>query len=297
MIKELYKRLITKLPYVKETKQELTYVRSKLAFPPGHYYSPIFIGKQNDDRPGFFHGIDLKTQEQLNLLEIFSELISEFPFQGAPTKNCRFSMDNEFYTGVDAYTLFCFLRHFRPKQVLEVGSGFSSALMLDTKERFELDVSFKFIEPFPERLLSLISQQDETQLIKKTIQTVPLDYFSELKENDFLFIDTSHVSKTDSDVNYLLFKVLPVLKKGVMIHFHDVFYPFEYPRVWTDEEFRSWNEIYILRAFLMDNPKYEIVFFNHMMAAQFTNEYPKFFNAPNPKNVPVGSLWFRKIGE
>jgi hypothetical protein len=107
-----------------------------------------------------------------------------------------------------------------------------------------------------------------------------------------LFIDSTHVSKAGSDVNHELFEILPRLKPGVLVHFHDVFWPFEYPEAWTFESRRSWNEIYLLRAFLSGNREYEIVFFNDYFRARHGDAaaaVPKF--AQNPG----GGLWLRKV--
>src|SRR5690606_33895195 len=81
---------------------------------------------------------------------------------------------------------------------------------------------------------------------------------------DILFVDSSHVLKTGSDVNHLLFQILPILKKGVLVHFHDIFYPFEYPKEWILSG-RSWNEIYALRAFLTYNSNFKILLFSHFI--------------------------------
>ena len=83
--------------------------------------------------------------------------------------------------------------------------------------------------------------------------------FRKLEPNDILFIDSSHVVKTGSDVQHIFFKILPEIKSGVYIHFHDVFYPFEYPKHWIFDNHWSWNEYYFLMAFLMYNTSFKIV--------------------------------------
>ena len=93
------------------------------------------------------------------------------------------------------------------------------------------------------------------------VQNVKLIEFEKLEPNDLLFIDSSHISKIGSDLNYLLFEVLPSLKPGVIIHFHDILYPFEYPYEWIEKGI-YWNEAYLLKAFLMHNKNYEILLFN-----------------------------------
>jgi hypothetical protein len=100
--------------------------------------------------------------------------------------------------------------------------------------------------------------------------------------------------KTGSDVHYELFKILPSLKPGVIIHFHDMHYPFEYPNAWIFESNFSWNEVYALRAFLMHNEDYQIEFFNSYFRQRFGEviraTYPRFLENPG------GSLWLKKVG-
>ena len=108
--------------------------------------------------------------------------------------------------------------------------------------------------------MTLLRGDDHSRasLIVAPLQDVALEeVIGTLRANDVLFIDSSHVSRVGSDVNRLIFAVLPELPKGVFVHFHDVFYPFEYPQEWVYEG-RGWNEAYILRAYLQANPGYKI---------------------------------------
>ena len=129
-----------------------------------------------------------------------------------------------------------------------------------------------------------------SKIIEKKVQEVALDFFRELEKGDILFIDSSHVSKCGSDLNYLLFNVLPILNKGVFIHFHDIFFPFEYPKEWVIGG-RNWNENYLIRAFLMNNKNYEICLFSHYLHIH----HPDIFqNMPLAKKDFGGSLWLEK---
>jgi hypothetical protein len=122
---------------------------------------------------------------------------------------------------------------------------------------------------------------------------VPVETFSGLGPGDILFIDSSHVSKYESDVNYLIFKVFPALKSGVIVHIHDIFYPFEYPMQWLLEG-RAWNEAYLVRAFLQSNAKWEIFLFADFAGKKF-REYLAEHMPLCLKNTG-GSLWIRKTG-
>lgn len=126
----------------------------------------------------------------------------------------------------------------------------------------------------------------------ETSKEVDLSYFEQLEKGDILFIDSTHISKIGSDVNYLLFEILPRLKKGVYIHFHDIFYPFEYPYEWYKKDGWIWNELYMLRAFLMNNKNYRIIFFVDYLSKKYTAKMQECLNMNNPFG---GSLWIEKM--
>ena len=271
-------------------------------FPLGHFYSPIpdWGEIQKDELkiwgnlPNVIDGIDLNEKEQLTLFDEFVEYYKELPFPIEKQDDFRYYFENTGYSYSDAITLYSMIRHAKPKHIIEVGSGHSSCLMLDTNERFlENTIKFTFIEPYPELLYSLIRESDKPgiQVFSKRLQDVDLQEFASLEKNDILFIDSTHVSKINSDVNYIFFKVLPSIKSGVYIHFHDIFYPFEYPKNWALEG-RAWNEDYILRAFLEYNYAFKIVFFNTFLE-YFHEDYFRERMALCLKNKG-GSIWLQK---
>jgi len=177
------------------------------------------------------------------------------------------------YCGTEGSVIYFMMRHFKPRRIIEIGSGYSSCFTLDVNELFfDYEVKCTFIEPFPERLHSLIriGDIDRVEIIESRLQEVNFERFSELQAGDILFIDSTHISKINSDVNYILFRILPHLKQGVVIHFHDIFYPFEYPKEWIYEGY-AWNEAYTLRAFLQYNYAFQIIFF-HDFQLRFRRE-------------------------
>jgi hypothetical protein len=129
--------------------------------------------------------------------------------------------------------------------------------MADVARRF-LDGATKItaIEPYPRPFLARIG----VDLIEAKVQDVGPEVFDTLERGDILFIDSSHVAKTGSDVNRLFFEIMPRLRPGVRIHVHDIFLPADYPRGWVIDENRSWNEQYVLRALLMDSKRLRVVF-------------------------------------
>ncbi len=212
-------------------------------------------------------GIDFNHSRQLGLAKQFAEHYKEMPYPEKALSDFRYHLNNLWYPYTDGIVLYAMIRQSRPKRIIEVGSGYSSAVMLDTNEYFmDHKMQLMFIEPNPRRLFSIYKKEDygQCEILESTIQQVPLETFKKLKKGDVFFVDSSHVGKTGSDVLHILFEILPVLKSGVIIHFHDVFYPFEYPKQWVFAG-RNWNEDYFLRSFLIHNQHYEILFFSHYL--------------------------------
>ena len=270
-------------------------------FNAGHYYSPIphredikHFKKKNDSLKPQLPDINLNREKQKQILSDYVKFYKDLPFPENKKENFRYFYNNDYFGYSDAIFLFSFLLKNKPKKIIEIGSGFSSAVILDTIENFfpkRPDVIF--IEPNPERLNNLIFEKDRNnfKLINKKLQETSIDIFSKLKTGDLLFIDSSHVIKYGSDLQTLFFNILPFLPEGVFVHFHDIFYPFEYPYEWLKKGI-YWNEIYFLRAFLSYNYNWEIYFFNTYVSNEFEDIISK--NMPQCLQNKGGSLYIQK---
>lgn len=275
-----------------------------LRYYPGHFASlipdgrdmlrhrEVLFNKDVDTIPG----IDLRNDEQVNLLGDFTDYYAEFPFPENEDGAFRYYHGNHFYRFYDGFILYAMIRRFQPKRVTEIGSGFSSALVMDLNEReFENGLELTFIEPYPDRLNQLIREPDKvnSRIITDKIQDVGPEVFQNLKAGDMLLIDTSHVLKMGSDLSKIFFELIPRVPKGVIIHIHDIFWPFEYPEdvVLTG---RLWNECYLTRAFLQFNRDFEILLFNDYLAYK----HPGLLAEQFPECFASGgcSLWLRKTG-
>jgi predicted O-methyltransferase YrrM len=289
-----------------EKARRLASVRSWWPFirfaPPGHFYSPIPDLQEvevdaarlfGDQRPSLV-GIDLRPQAQIEIIQSIGALVKTSEFSMDQTSSKRFYWQNIQYGLADAFTLVGMLRLLRPRRVIEVGSGFSSAAMFDAIPAGDAtSPHYTFIEPFPARLRSLLQPDDADRfdLLERRVQDVPLSTFTELEANDLLFIDSSHVVKTGGDVVYLLTEVIPRLAQGVVIHIHDIFYPFEIPESWVRGG-RAWAETYLVKAFLQFNSSFEITVFIHWLHTQ----EPDVLAAIDPLLERGGgsSLYFRR---
>ena len=184
--------------------------------------------------------------------------------------NYQYSLMNGMFEWMDARMLHYFLRKNKPKKIIEIGSGNSTLLTYNTKNMYNLDLQITCIEPYPKDYLTKLHTAGNINLIANKLENVDLEIFKTLEANDILFIDSSHVMKLDSDVMYYMTKIFPVLKKNVLIHIHDVFFPYDYPTEWLKQG-RFWNEQYFLFGFLQYNTKFKI---------QFCNSYAHFkYNA------------------
>lgn len=276
--------------------------------PPGHFYSPLV--DPNDRHVRLLldnHAtLELDTCGELVLndtamltkLGILGSYYRSIPFSADRSSGFRYYYENPAFSYGDAAVYFGFLLENQPRKIVEIGSGYSSCLAMDVNDLFlGKNAALTFIDPFPGTLLSLLNPTDRYRdnILAMSVQDVPTSFFRELQANDILFIDSSHVAKTGGDVNDYVFRILPSLAPGVLIHIHDIPYPFEYPPNWVDVQNRSWNEAYLIRAFLQYNPRFRVEYFNHYVF----RKYPDKLGALMPKCLLNcgASLWIRKLGD
>lgn len=271
--------------------------------PHGHFYSPIVapadaerhLARLLQSPPArALPGIALDPGAMIARWHALLPLLTSAPFPAEKNDSFRYAFENPAYSWGDGLVLQAMIRHFRPARIVEIGSGWSSACMVDTVERYlDPGTELTFIEPSPELLQKTVGDTSlRTTLHACGVQDVPLALFESLRAGDILFIDSSHVLKTGSDVCFELFEILPRLAAGVVVHFHDIFWPFEYPSEWLLQENRSWNEAYGVRAFLTHNSDWEILLFNNYLAqveqAAIAATLPQFFKNPG------GALWLQR---
>jgi predicted O-methyltransferase YrrM len=276
------------------------------AHPNGHFYSPVTDPEEilaDADRIWAHDitsvaGIDLnETYHEYVLGTLFPQYFAEFDYAEdgeADELLSRFYIKNSQFSWLDARTLFVLLREWKPAKIIEVGSGYSTMLMADVNRRFLSDTAeIVAIEPFPRPFLKNLAS---VNLIQEKVQHVALDVFAELAAGDVLFIDSSHVSKTGSDVNRLLFEVLPILKPGVRIHVHDIFLPVDYPKNWVIDENRSWNEQYVLRSLLMYSTRFRVLFGCMNAYMNHKNLLSAALRRPSEKLYGGSSIWLEVVG-
>lgn len=253
---------------------------------PADYNSPIpNVAKLKDDVFSRVHssaGLDWNVRDQLLLLDLFKKYENEFQ----PYPNIGLSL-------VDAYALYAMIRNRKPSVMIEVGSGESTRIALAALDRNGEEghvADFYAIEPYPSEALEKMSR-GRFHLMQKDVQDVDVEF---LKTTDILFIDSSHVSKIGSDVNFLMLDVVPQLKAGSVIHWHDILIPAEYWKIWISKNRNFWNESYLLHAFMLFNDSFKILWASHYLQLFHPKELREALPFFEPDRHHLTSFWVTK---
>ena len=249
-----------------------------------HYYEPMFNTRHLKhslrlDRN--LPGIDLNMNEQLDLLTKFdynNELRSIPLHADQKTQKNEFCYNVGPFLSGDAEYLYSMIRHFKPRTFIEVGSGHSTLMAIKALEQnnsqdAKHQCSHICIEPFENKWL----EELPIEIKREKVEDIELSYFDQLGEHDILFIDSSHMIRPQGDVLFEYLELLPLLKKGVVVHIHDIFMPRDYPDEWLNSGY-FWNEQYLLEAFLTQNRDYRIIgatnYLRHNHFTQFSDKCP-----------------------
>lgn len=272
---------------------------------PNHFYQPIPDTRDLTEavfaRRTEMVGVDLRDQAQCELLETFAAAYKA-EYDALPREKSgepyNFYLNNGTYASVDAEILYSMVRHFKPRRMIEIGSGFSTYLaaqaVLKNESADGVKCKLTAIEPYPNDVLAA-GFPGMSELVREKVQTAPLSLFEALEANDILFIDSSHVLKIGSDVQYEFLEILPRLKPGVVVHVHDIFLPAEYPREWVFKHQRFWNEQYLLQAFLSFNTSFEVLFGGSYMHQKHADKLGKAIASYDQKTCWPGNFWLRRV--
>lgn len=268
---------------------------------PTHFYSPLPVlceldpavyEKRYKNIPGLTFDLAAHRVHLEGISKFNAELdaYSDEPVIG----HSSFYWNNQAFGKTDAAVYYSMLRDQKPDLVIEIGAGYSSFIALDAIEKNRKG-KLICIDPFPMDRLRELARLGKLELIDQAVQSVDLATFRPLKQGDILFVDSSHVSKIGSDVNHILFEIVPLLPKGTHLHVHDIFFPWEVPRWWVEELNNFYNEQYIIMAFLMYNCSWNVTFSAAFAFREMREELSRFFPCVAGELSPCGSsLWLQR---
>ena len=254
---------------------------------PAHFYSPIPVTYELDssvfEKIYDCTGIDLNLDEQLEYLhKVFPKYHTEY----TPTVNTGLSL-------VDAFALYAMIREKKPKVMIEIGAGDTTKISLKALQMNKNEGnSYKFhsIEPYPRDDVKKI-QNEDFELIQCKLQDVDIELLSTA---DLLFIDSNHVSKIDSDVNCEILEIIPKLKVGSLVHWHDIVIPTNYWKEWIENGNQFWNESYMVHSFMLFNESFKTIWAARYMKLNYTNEMQQIFPYLQ-RNHHLMSFWIERI--
>ena len=281
------------------------YERRGFHITPNHFYQPIpdtgTLPEALWQEPSELVGVDLREAAQLELLERLSgkyraeyEALPRTP-TGVPHE---FYLHNDAFGSVDAEVLYGLVRELAPRRLFEIGSGFSTRLSAQAcrvnAAQGSTSCELVAFEPYPSEVLRA-GFPGLTRLEPVKAQDIARSEFERLEANDILFIDSSHVLKVGSDVQVEILEILPRLKPGVVVHFHDIFLPAEYPKPWVLEHRRFWTEQYALQAFLTFNERFEVLWGGSFMHLKHPEKLREAFSSYRESASWPGSFWIRRV--
>lgn len=243
-------------------------------------------------------GVDLNESRQIALLELLAANLrgeyEQLPSDKTDVPH-QYFLNNPYFISVDAEILYCMIRHFKPRRIFEIGSGYSTFLAAQAVRLNEAEghpCELVAFEPYPNEVLKR-GFPGLSRLVETKIENVRLSEFARLEENDILFVDSSHSLKIGSDVHCEFLEIIPRLNKGVIIQVHDIFLPAEYPKEWVLKNHEFYNEQYLLHAFLAFNQSFEVLWAGSFMHLN----HPQVLRAAfgSYRGGWPGSFWMRKI--
>ena len=271
---------------------------------PVHFHSPVpdledLERRKVWDRKSDLAGIDFRPEEQVAfLLKLGKEFGRECDWPPNPSSDpYKFYTENYSFSFGCAAATHCILRHFKPHRLIEVGSGNSSLVISQALSLNAPESEYIVVDPYPRSMIEN-GLPALTRLVKERVELLDVNFFAQLAKDDVLFIDSGHVVRIGGDVNYLILEVLPRLAPGVIVHFHDIGLPYEYPKVYaTNPKFRVlWTEAYLLQAFLCFNSEFEILLaMNYLMSERqevFRGAFPLY--DPVKHRAMSGSFWIHR---
>jgi predicted O-methyltransferase YrrM len=266
-----------------------------------HYYEPLFNPSYlrkplSEDRE--LPGLQWNVDEQLALLKQFDFNNELLQLPREHRGDLEYYFNNEAFASGDAEFLYNMIRLYKPRRIIEIGSGSSTllaagAIRCNNSDDAGYSCEHICIEPYEADWLETLG----VTTVREPVERLDLSLFRSLEKNDILFIDSSHMIRPQGDVVVEYLEILPVLRSGVLIHVHDIFSPKDYLDEWIRTDVRFWNEQYLLEAFLSFNTEFKIIgalnFLKHRYPTELASCCPVL--ATEMGSREPGSFWLRRI--
>jgi predicted O-methyltransferase YrrM len=287
---------------------------------PNHFYWPVPDVAELEEREWPIYaappGCDFRLRDQVELAREFSRrYVTELEWNSCPTSD-SYHYNNGYFESCDAEVAYCMVREWKPRRIIEIGSGFSTRAMAQAlranREQDGVAGELITVDPHPERLPQN-GLGDVITVVADRVQRLDIQLFEQLRSDDMLFIDSSHVVSVGSDVVREYLQILPRLKPGVLVHVHDIFLPSDYPRNAVLDNLWFWSEQYLLQAFLSFNHEFEVLWSGSAMQLSharvldqcfpnWTRSYAniptsgrRFIPTPDGDRVWPSSFWMRRV--
>jgi predicted O-methyltransferase YrrM len=259
-----------------------------------HYYEPFPLAPENP-APRRLTGIDLNVEGQLAFVKALKGVDELAAFPLKQESELRFHHINYSFQFVDAEFLYLVIRTIKPKRIIEIGSGYSTLMMLEATRANATEgapCGITCIEPFEYPML----ERSGATIVRAMVEDVEPALFETLERNDILFIDSSHIIRPGGDVLAEYLSILPALKPGVFVHVHDIFTPLDYAAYVRGDHVLLWNEQYLLEAFLTLNRDFSIVGALNYLQKHHPDQLGAacISQRSSPTSV-AGSFWLQKV--
>jgi hypothetical protein len=287
---------------------------------PNHFYWPVPDVEDLARREWPIYaappGCNFRLRNQVELARHFAKTyVPELEWNSNPTSN-SYHYNNGYFESCDAEVAYCMVREWKPRRIIEIGSGFSTRAIAHAlranREHDGVAGELITVDPNPERLPEN-GLGDVVTVVAERVQNLDISLFEMLRTDDMLFIDSSHVVSVGSDVVREYLQILPRVNPGVLVHLHDIFLPSDYPRTAVIDNLWFWSEQYLLQAFLSFNPEFEVLWSASAMqlshartleqcfpnwTKSYANMPPserRFIPTPDGNRVWPSSFWMRRL--
>lgn len=267
-------------------------------------FQTLFLDYPVDMKPRYGHGLPAHTG--LNIIidqnrKVYEQYLHEMLALKENFWSIRKANDesdtrkpgwnNGFLPGLDILGIYTLLKHFSPTRYVEIGSGNSTKVAYLAKNDHQLSTKIISIDPQPRAEIDALADE----VIRKPFEDTGIDLADILQANDILFVDNSHRILPNSDAMVFFLDILPRLKKGVIVHIHDIYLPYDYPQFMCD---RFYSEQYGLAMYLLANPnKYQTLLPNYYISEDeaLSAIIEPIWNHPNLQGVEKhgGSYWLQ----